>query len=172
MRKDWNGIIKVLEIQHVRNGEVIWEDKHLYNTLHSGGEQFFLQCLFANDGTLIPDSYYLGLDARTSVAVADTIGDLEDEPTENGYIRQVLGSDGGWVVNEVTDVYRAIGNIITFSASGGSWGPVSNLFLTNNSGDDGVLIASVALSSDLTLDAGDSINMRMSLSLRDYPEED
>ncbi len=168
MKKDWNGVIKVLEVQHVRNGKVIWEDKNLYNMLHSGGEEFLLQCLFANDGTLIPDSYYLGLDARTSLIASDTMTDILDEPTEYGYIRQTLGNTG-WTVSPVSDVYRAIGNIITFSASGGSWGPVNNLFLTNESGDDGVLIASAVLSSELTLDSGDSINMRMSLSLRDYP---
>ena len=169
MRKDWHGFIKVLEIQQIRNGKVIWEDKNLYNMLHSGGEQFFLQCLFANDGTLIPDSYYLGLDARDTLLVADTISNLIDEPTGNGYLRQALGSDGGWSVNQVSDVYRAIGNIIIFSANGGSWGPVDNLFLTNKIDNSGVLIASVLLSSQLTMNDGDSISMRMSLSLRDYP---
>jgi len=171
MNKDWKGIIKVQEIQHVRRGRVIWEAKNLYNTLHTDGEEFMLQCLFANDGSMIPESYYLGLDARTSILVADTINDILDEPTENGYIRQSLGSDGGWTVREVSGIHRAIGNIIAFSASGGSWGPVNNLFLTNQSGDDGVLLASVPLSSELTLDDGDAINMRMSLSLRDYPDE-
>ena len=161
--------MKVAEIQHVREGRVIWEDRNLYNILHSGGEQFLLECLFANDGTLIPTSYYLGLDARTGLDVLNTMSDLEDEPTENGYIRQALGSNGGWSVSLVSDVYRAIGNIITFSAVGGSWGPVTNLFLTNRSDNNGVLIASVLLSSALTLNNGDSINMRMSVSLRDYP---
>lgn len=161
--------MKVAEIQHVRNGRVIWEDRNLYNTLHSGGEQFLLQCLFATGDASVPDSYYLGLDARTSIDVVDTMADLEDEPSENGYIRQALGSDGGWTISQVSDVYRAIGNIITFSADGGSWGPVTNLFLTNRIDDDGILIASVLLSSELTLNDGDSINMRMSLSLRDYP---
>lgn len=173
MRKDWHGIMKVLEVKHWRNGKVIWETNNLYNMLHDLGEQFFLQALFANDGTVLPSAYYLGLDARSSIDATDTIDDLVDEPTINGYLRQQLSVENGWSIEQVTSggftAYRAIGNIITFSAVGGDWGPVENLFLTNASDDSGVLIASTSLGESSTVLSGDSISMRMTLSLRDYP---
>ena len=165
----WTGMLKVLEIQHVRGGKVTWEDRTDNNLLHDGGEEYFLQCLFENDGSLLPTSYYVGLDARSELANADTMDDLVDEPASNGYIRQTLGIDGGWSVTLVSGVYRAIGQILTFSATGGDWGPVTKMFLTNESDDSGVLISSVPLSSTLTVEDGDSVNMRMSMSLRDYP---
>lgn len=169
MRKDWHGLIKILEIQHVHDGEVIWEAKNLYNMLHSEGEEFFLQCLFNNDGDGVPALYYLGLDDRSELSVSDTMDDILDEPTGNGYLRQTVSSVNGWTVALHNGVYRALSQIVTFTAAGGSWGPVQNLFMTNESGDGGVLLASVPLSGSANLSDGDAINMRMALSLRDCP---
>jgi hypothetical protein len=167
MRSDWHGLMKIVEIQHIRKNKVIWEKKNLYNLFHTEGEQFMLMATFANDGTVLPTSYYVGLDNRSSPAVDDTMDDIEDEPTDNGYIRQALGIEGGWTIEKINGVYRAIGNIITFQATGGSWGPVNNLFLTDKSDNTGYLLATASLSNELTMEEDDSINMRMSLSLRD-----
>jgi len=169
MRKDWHGLVKILEVQHVRNGEVIWEQKNLLNTLHVGGELFVLTCCFDNDGTLPPANYYFGLDNRATISTDDLMTDLSDEPVGNGYLRAAVASSGQFTVDILSGVYRATGQIVTFSASGGGWGPVSNLFLTTRSDNDGILIATSALSSAVTLTAGDAINMRMALSLQDIP---
>lgn len=174
MRKDWHGLIKVLEIKHIRNGKVLWEAKDLYNMIHLEGDRFFLEALFVNDGTVLPTAYYLGLDARPAIAVGDTMADLVDEPDTNGYVRQQLSSETGWRVQSITDsednvIWRAIGNIITFSASGGDWGPVTNLFLTDKSDNTGTLLATVPLSQETSVSSGDSVSMRISLSLRDCP---
>lgn len=179
MRKDWNGIIKILEIQHIRNNEVIWEDKNLYNTLHTEGEGYFLEILFRNpnDGTLPPPFYYLGLDARTALDVDDSMADLVDEPGSNAYARQLVSSapdeSTGWIIasgqsGEVT-YHKALGSIVTFNAAGGEWGPVTKLFLTNKVDNTGYLISSVALSSEVTMADGDALNLRMAISLRDCP---
>jgi hypothetical protein len=171
MRNDWHGLIKILEIEHVRDGKVIWEQKNLYNVLHTLAEQFFLGILFSNVAK--PTTYYFGLDARTAITADDTMESVTDEPTVNGYLRQQASSSGAFNVQLVTvgdtSVYRAIGPIITFQASGGSWGPVNTLFMTDKSDYTGTLLSSVPLSQALTLNTGDSINMRMSLSLRDAP---
>lgn len=169
MRSDWHGLIKVLEIQHVRNGKVIWEDRNLYNMLHTNGEEFLLTALFNNDGTALPEYYYLGLDNRTVLLADQTMEDVEDEPSINGYSRQTLSSASGWDIELHNGVHRAVGNIITFTAVAGTWGPVQNLFLTDQPNNTGYLIASVPLSVSATLTDGDAINMRMALSLRDYP---
>lgn len=168
MRNDWHGLIKILEIQHIRNNEVIWENKNLYNTVHLLADEYMLKCLFVNDGTLLPTSYYLGMDNRTTVATTDTITDLVDEPSSNGYQRQSLGIEDGWTVQYASGAYRAIGDIITFNATGGGYGPLRQLFLTNKIDNSGVLLATVPLTGVLNMSSGDSINLRMSLSLKDY----
>lgn len=167
MRKDWRGLMKVLEIQHIKNGEVIWEDKNLYNTFHAGGELFMLTCCFDNDGTLPPANYYFGLDNRSTVSVDDLLTDLEDEPTGNGYSRSPVSSAGEFTIDVVNGNYRAISQVIQFNATGLGYGPVSKLFMTTTSDNTGILIATTQLSSSVTLAAGETLNMRMGLSLQD-----
>lgn len=167
MRKDWHGLVKILEAQHIRNGKVIWEAKNLYNLLHAGGELFFLTCCFQNDGSFPPEQYYFGLDNRPTLDVADLMTDLVDEPVGNGYLRQAVSSTDGFSLDVSNNVYRAASQILTFSATTGGWGPVNTLFLTTAANDDGILLASAPLSNEISLDPGDSFNMRMSLSLRD-----
>lgn len=163
MKENWHGLMKILEIQHIRNNEVIWEKHDLYNIMHTGGDQFCLMCCFDNDGSYPPEKYYFGLDNRPSLNFGDVIDDLIDEPNINGYARQSIDSYNGFTVSSSNGIYRASSGIITFSATSGSWGAVSNLFLVGNN----ILIASAPLSDSVTLEAGDSFNVRMSLSLRD-----
>lgn len=181
MRKDWHGILKILEIQQVRNNEIIWEHKNLYNMLHAEGEAYFLEVLFRNpnDGTLPPEFYYLGLDNRGSSDVEDTMADILDEPVGSGYSRQVVSSKPdqytGWTITagqtgNVT-YNKALGSIITFNAAGGTWGPVTMLFLTDKANNSGNLISTVALASEVYMEDGDALNLRMALSLRDCPIE-
>lgn len=166
MRKNWHGLIKIIEAQHIRNAEVIWEAKNLYNLLHAGGELFCLTCCFDNDGTFPPDEYFFGLDNRSSLNVVDLMTDLVDEPSGSGYLRQSVSSSNGFTLDVVNGIYRATSQIIAFSATTGSW-TAKNLFLTTRSDNDGILLASAPLSSEITIEAGDSFNMRMSLSLSD-----
>lgn len=164
--KNWHGILKILQVEHIRNREVIWSDDDLLNMLHSEGEQFLLSCCFANDGTIVPSDYYFGLDSRSSISLADTMTTVSSyEPSGNGYSRQTVSSNGGFTVQLVGSYYRAVGNIVTFSATG-TYGPVKNLFLTDKSDNSGYLISSVALSSPVTFASGDSIALRMSLQLK------
>ena len=90
MNKNWRGIMKVLEVQHLRNNEVIWEDSDLYNMLHAEGQEMILNAVFA--GGSIPTSYYMGLDNRSSLAVGDKLAALDGEPDTNGYIRFTTSS--------------------------------------------------------------------------------
>ena len=54
MKKPWHGIMKIIEVQHVRDSKVIWEEKNVYNMLHTQGEEFFLKCCFNNTGSFPP----------------------------------------------------------------------------------------------------------------------
>ena len=173
MKTNWNGILKITHAQHIRNNEVIWEDKNLYNILHSQGEELFLKNLFYNDGTLPTPIYYLGLDSRAAIAYADSMTSLVGEPTGSGYTRQPLNSistgNTGWTISAETSIHKALSNVVSFVASGGSYGPMYNLFLTNKSDNTGSLISSVSLSTPSTLISGDVLSLRMTLSLRDCP---
>lgn len=166
--KNWRGILKVERIEYVVRGQVIWSRENLLNTLHLGGDEFFLQALFA--GGEIPGNYYYGMDARTAVTTADEIDDLVGEPSGNGYARKSINSTN-WTVALSGGVYRATGGIATFTATGDGWGPVKNLFLAT-AASGGVLLASVPLDTDLTLTGEDAgVNVRMAMSLRDCPED-
>jgi hypothetical protein len=170
---NWNGLVKILHIQHLsKGGEVLWEDFDLKNVFHTEGEAFVLNAVFAggnNPNTIIPDLFYFGLDNRTLPTAADTMSDVSNEPATNGYFRSSASSTAQFTVTLVDGINQANGPILQFTAAGGSWGPVSQLFLTNKSDDSGSLLATVALSSSLTVDDGESVNMRMGLSLRDCP---
>lgn len=172
MQKDWYGLIKIKKIQHLsKTGEVLWENSNLYNTLHLDGELFILNAMFAGgqDNIYIPDFYYFGLDNRTTITAADTMVSLQNEPLVNGYIRQDVSSLSQFSVALNTGHYRADSPVIAFSAIGGGWGPVRNLFLTDKGDNTGSLISSVSLGSVVSLIAGEQILLKMALSLFDVP---
>ena len=167
MNKNWHGLMKIVEIQHICNGEVVWEEKNILNTFHNGGELFVLSCCFDNGGSLPPANYYLGLDNRSTVSADDMLSDLVDEPTSNGYLRASVSSSNAFVIDTISGVYNASGPIITFTATGSGYGPVSNLFLATTSDNTGILIATAVLSAPITFTNSSSVNMRMRLSLQD-----
>lgn len=167
----WNGIMKILWIEHRRQGELLWREENIKNILHSGGEAFILNAVFAGGqiNSVIPEHYYIGLDARASLAVADTLVDLSGEPSTNGYSRQAINSSGDFVVTLPDGLtnYRATSPIVAFQAVGGDWGPITNIFLCNSANVEGDLIASSALPSALSVADGDTITMRLGLTLKD-----
>lgn len=176
---NWRGIMKVIEIKHLRNGEVIWEKRNIKNILHLDGEEFILRAAFTGgqDSSVIPENYYLGLDNRVALEADDTIENLLGEPTGNGYTRQQVSSSGDFIVSEESGHFRVTSKIVAFRAEGGEWGPVSNLFLTDKETDDGYLISTVPLSDDpdnpinIVVEDGDSLTLRLALTLRDCPLE-
>lgn len=160
--------LNVMVIEQVdADGKIIWRQENLHNIFHINGENFMLKALFA--GLVLPSNYYFGLDNRATLQDADTlstIGAIGNEPTANGYFRQNVPKSA-FTVAVVGNHNLAQSPIVTFSATGGSWGPVKNLFMATSSDNQGYLISSVPLSQTLTLDNGQSINVRMGLSLKD-----
>lgn len=160
LRVDW--------IKHIRDGEVLWEEKNIDNVLHKRGEEFMLRALFTggNDpNALIPDDYFFGLDNRSTVQADDDFVNILGEPNGSGYARQTVSSLGEITVAEENGVLRAITSIITFRAISGTWGPVQNLFFTDRGDNNGFLIASVAATAAFNVIDGDSVTMRMSIGL-------
>jgi hypothetical protein len=167
-------LLTILNIKHIRNNQVIWEASNLRNILHTEGEEYILKAAFvggAADNEFIPTDFFFGMDARTALTAGDEITDLVDEPSANGYSRQAATATDGFEVSVDSGGFnRAVSPIVTFAAAGGDWGPVKNLFFTDKEDNSGLLIASVALGEDLTLTDGDTVSMRMGLSLQDVPE--
>jgi hypothetical protein len=172
---NWNGLMRVIEIRHSNaQGDILWEKHDIGNMLHTSGEQFLLQALFAGGPTnnsYIPNYYFLGLDNRTTIAPGDVMAGILGEPSANGYTRQPVSSTTGFTIDNTGGSYRASTAIVTFRALGGSWGPVRNIFLTDKNDLTGSLIASANLGSPFSLTAGDTISLRLGLALRDCPTD-
>lgn len=162
----WNGIMKILELQHVgRDGQVLHREENLLNIIHAQGEDLILKILFA--GQAVPENYYVGLDFRSVLDRTQTIGDLFGwEPTTNAYSRQAVKSDNFSVVT-MSSGRQANSPTLLFRASGGSWGPVRNIFLSTalGYGTNSVLISSVPLSTSITVADGEVVTMRMAMAL-------
>ena len=168
--KDWRGILIVDEFLVKRKDEIIFKAENLHNILHVGGEQQILSALFVGgptSNTYIPSSYYLGLDARPSLVVTDTLSNITGEPSTGGYSRQPVSSTIGFTITTEGTTVKAKSGLLVFSATASSWGPVTNMFLTDASnGTSGILYSSVPIGSNVTVNAGDSISMRFSMALR------
>lgn len=168
--KNWHGILRIIEIQHLDiKGEILWEAKNILNLLHKDGEEFLLRAAFTGGrvSTIIPDNYYLGLDNRSGVAFANTMDDLVGEPsTTKGYARQAVASSGDFAINFEQNHHVATSPIVAFQAITGNWGPVSNLFITDKADNTGYLIATAILPSGVVVEAGQSITMRIGMQLR------
>lgn len=172
MSKIWHGIMKILEVRHWdAAGNLLWEQRNVLNLLHREGEEFILRAAFTGGrvSTIIPDNYYLGLDNRSPITEADTLDDLVGEPSSHGYERQEIASSGDFALNFEDDHFIATSPIVAFRATTGSWGPVSNLFITDKSDNTGYLISTALLSSPASLNAGESVTMRIGMQLKDCP---
>jgi len=170
--KDWYGIMKVLDIQHLdKNKNVLWQQQNINNLLHLRGEEFILRAVFAGGrvSDVIPENYYLGLDNRPTVAVSNEMSDLVGEPTFGGYTRQPVSSSGDFTVVFENNHYIAISVIVAFQATSGSWGPVQNLFVANAAGTDGTLISTARLEVPVVVNTGESVTMRIGMTLKDCP---
>jgi hypothetical protein len=160
-------LLKIEEIKHIdTDGSLLWQQNDIDNIFHLNGESFMLNVVFNTSGGIsVPSSYYLGLDARASPQFADTLSNLSGEPTQNGYSRQAVSSLNGFSVEVVESNYRAISNVVTYSATGGAWGPVTNLFLATSSSSSGYLISTATLEAPVTLQSGQSVTVRISVGL-------
>lgn len=158
--------MKVLEIKHTDSaGKVLYREEGIKNLIHYSGEQLILSILFG--GAEVPENYFIGLDSRTSLSASSGISDISGfEPTGGGYSRQSVDS-GNFSVISASEGWQANSPILLFSAVGGSWGPVRNIFMATGLGyaESSTLISSASLSRDITVNAGEVVTMRMAMAL-------
>lgn len=163
-------LITIHEFKHFsKYGEILESRENIKNIIHLEGEEYILKALFNggnNPNIFIPDRYYFGLDNRPTLNKQDIFTSIIGEPSTAGYTRQSIDSSSGFTVVEVeSEVLRAQSIILNFSAAAASWGPVKNLFMTDQADNSGFLICSVNLGSEFTIDDGESVTMRMSFGL-------
>ncbi len=129
------------------------------NIFHDEGEEFAVKALFTEEES-VPANYYLGLDNRSSPAEGDALADLSGEPSGNGYSRVAVASDATDFTAQQdggTSDWEAVTKTCTFTADGGSIGPVQQMFLATSSDGTGKLICTRALSQSRTLADGESL---------------
>jgi hypothetical protein len=148
-----------------RHGNLKWEELNRQNTLADEGEYMFLDVVLRNGTT--PSNFYLRLFNDTP-AETDTLGSLTGEPTSYGYAAQTVERNTtGWPTLELdSGDYRATSSTETFSASGGSWGPVTYCVLATSTDSSGKLVSYVALSQSRTLQSGESLQVTYRLKLQ------
>jgi len=141
-----------------RFGRVIWRDEGP-NIYHDEGEEHACKVLFSEVAS-VPAAYYLGLDNRGSLAEADNLAALVDEPSSNGYQRQAVNSDNtDFTVTQDpgSGDWQAKTKVVTFVAPGGAWGPVNNILIATSSDGSGKLISSKPLKQERSLSDGEEL---------------
>ena len=146
-------------------GNVLWSETAT-NNLADGGENMFLDVAL-RAGTA-PTNFYIALYNYTPVET-DTLSTLTGEPSTNGYARSLVErSATSWPTLALdSGDYRATSSTETFTASGGSWGPVTYATLvTASSGTSGILVSYAALSTSRTLASGESLQITYRVKLQ------
>jgi len=151
-------------IKHVRKGAVIWEETKR-NALVDEGESLMLDTFFRNINQ--PTQFYVRL-AFDSIAETDTLSNIQREPVGSGYAPQILErSLVGFPTLELHEGdYRVKSKEVTFTASGGSIGPVNVAYLATTLNNTGKLVGYVALSIERTILDGDEVYVAMTIKLR------
>jgi len=142
------------------------------NALADVGEQRLLEIYFRDASEAGTTAYYISLsDASNpcSVGETDSLATANTgEPSTFGYSRQLVErSATGWPTSALdSGDWRVVSSTETFSASGGSWGPVNCAVLQTTADNTGDLIAYVALSVARTLASGESLDVSLAVKLQ------
>jgi hypothetical protein len=155
-----------------KDGRVIarWQE---HNTLSKLADQRMLENYYRG-GAAAGANFYLGLvdsTATCSIAKQDSFATVVGygEPSGFGYARVVVSKDStGWPTSAAaTNDWHIVSKVVTFTASGGSIGPVYCAFLSDAaSGSATDWHAWVALSQARTMASGESLDVSMDITLQ------
>jgi hypothetical protein len=152
-------------VQHIRDGKVIWEGNHLKNALANQGAEAILEYFYRGNVAFAPGQFYVRL-CNYSPVVTDTLSTIQNEPGGNGYAPQLLPAS---TIGFPTKGIAADGNVsitsvaVTFTASGGQIGPVTSAFIATSSNSSGKLISYLPLTITRTILNGDSMTYSFSV---------
>lgn len=139
------------------DGSLLWEDQ-AKNAFADEGEQLILDVFLR--GATPPAQFYLRLYNATPTETS-TLATLTGEPSGNGYAPALIERSAvGWptLALDAGD-YQATSKQVTFTASGGTIGPVTYAVIATSSDNTGKLVAYAALSQSRTLADGESLTV-------------
>lgn len=154
-----------LEAGSREHAQALAEQPFTLNALADEGEQDMLSVYFR--GGTAPTNFYIGL-LNSTPTDTTTLATMTGEPSGSGYARSLVErSSTGWPTLALNSGdYRAISSTETFTASGGTIGPVTYAFLTTVvSGTSGLFLVYNALSTSRTLASGESLDVNMRITL-------
>lgn len=140
------------------NGEILEARYNVPNALADEGEKNILEQYYRAENA--PTQFYARLYNDTPLET-DGLADLTGEPSGNGYSAQLIErSSTGWptLAQDAGD-WQLTSKTLTFTASGGSIGPVTYLVIATTSDNTGLHIAFIALSQSRTLADGESLEV-------------
>jgi hypothetical protein len=146
-------------IRHIRNGEVIWQEEYKHNAIADEGAEAILEVFYRASTAYAPATFYVRLCDDTLV-VSDTLSSVQNEPSGNGYAAQEVTRDTtGFPMKDVASNgnQRLTSKTVTFTASGGSIGPVTTAYIATTSDNTGKLIGYLPLSMQRTVLNGDAM---------------
>jgi len=148
-----------------KDGNLLWEELDRPNNLADEGEELFLDVVL-REGTA-PANFYLRLFNDTPVDT-DNLTSLTGEPTQFAYTAQTIpGDTTGWPTLALdSGDFQATSTTETFTATGGSWGPVTYCVLTTSIDNAGKHVSYVALSQSRTLADGETLQVTYKLKLQ------
>jgi hypothetical protein len=124
--------------------------------LSNYAEQQIRKHMFLTGSWTKPSHLYIGL-STTTIADSATGSSGITEPSGNGYSRQQLDpSDSSWNAASSTNGTASNASAITFTASGGNWGSITDVFIADAS-TGGNIYWYGPLASAKTINDGDSL---------------
>jgi hypothetical protein len=146
--------------------DLLWVQPFSENALADEGESDLLAVYFR--AATAPTTFYLGL-LNSTPTDTTTLATMTNEPSGSGYARQEITRDNtGWPTLALDGGdFRVVSTTETFTAAGGTIGPVTYAFLCTNAatGTTGKFLVFNALSSSRTLNDGDSLDVTMRVKL-------
>lgn len=133
--------------------------------LANEGEQLFLDVMSGDE--IKPPVYYLRLFNDTPVE-DDSLSDLVGEASGSGYAPILLNNDSSDFPVRGLDSgdYQITSKQVTFTATGGSIGPVTYVVLATSSDNSGKLVAYVALSQSRLLADNETLKITFTIKLQ------
>ena len=156
-------------IVHFHEGKEDWR-REAHNITHNEGEEMLLKTIFSKE--LSCPMFYMGLDNRVTLAETDTLSGIMSSyelAASNNYSRvTVSGASGDWTTStNASGDWFAKTVTCAFSATTGAWLSAVNVFLATDASNDGYVVGSLALTSQVVLQANDYYKLDYTFTLKE-----
>lgn len=155
-------------VQHIRDGQVIWEIRDKKNLLMNEGQRAILETFFRDRGSNYfgMTNFWIGM-FRGTVSKTTVLSTIPNEPSGNGYVRQEVerSAVGFPTIEQVDGDWRIVSKETIMTATGGDVGPVNGAFLCTSSDNTGILVGSLSFGIERTVMSGDEMIVKMKIKV-------